>query len=172
MKNLFFIIFMISGYAFSQSNYYLLPNQNQFNLYEKSGPELLKLESLLFQYTELYAFDKNELVVVSNDSTKFHYGKILNKKFKEELIQEFPDKFIINTIELKDQFVYLGGSWGEGELFYVFNLETKQFHSVPIPDEAFQPGKAIDDILFLEDKIIAVDNIIEPKYLIYYSTKD
>lgn len=172
MNYILFIIILISGICLGQSTFYLLPENQSFNLYEKQENELVKLEELKFDYTELYAFDADELVIVSNDSTKFHYGRIKNSKFEEEVVKEFPEKFRINTIELKDGFVYLGGSWSEGELFYVFDLKSKEFYPVPIPDEAYQFGKAIDDILFLDNKIIAVDNIVEPKYLIDYSLKN
>lgn len=172
MKNLFLIIILLfSQFSFSQ-NYYLLPDGNQFSIYQKKDNSLEKLHSLDFNYTELYAWDKDELVIVNNDSTKFHYGKIQNQKFEEILSQNFPEKFKINTIELKDEIVYLGGNWDSGELFYVFDVNSKEFHPVPIPKEVYQPGKAIDDILFLDEKIIVVDNIVEPKYLIEYSTKD
>lgn len=171
MKHLISILILISGICLGQNAYYLLPENQSFNLYEKHENELVKLEELKFNYTELYAFDTDEMVIVNHDSTKFHYGRVQNSKFEEELVKEFPEKFRINTIELKDGFVYLGGRWSEGELFYVFDLRSEEFYPVPIPKEAYQPGKAIDDILFLNDKIIAVDNIVEPKYLIYYAVK-
>lgn len=172
MKHLISILILISGICLGQKTYYLLPENQSFNLYEKYENELVKLEEFKFDYTELYAFDADELVIVNHDSTKFHYGRIKNSKFEEEVVREFPEKFRINTIELKDGFVYLGGNWSEGELFYVFDLKSKEFYPVPIPNEAYRPGKAIDDILFLDDKIIAVDNIVEPKYLIHYAIKD
>lgn len=172
MKHLISILILISGICLGQKTYYLLPENQSFKLCEKYENELVKLEEFKFDYTELYAFDADELVIVNNDSKKFHYGRIQNLKFEEILIQNFPEKFKINTIELKDEFVYLGGNWDSGELFYVFDVNSKEFHPVPIPKEVYQPGKAIDDILFLDEKIIVVDNIVEPKYLIEYSTKD
>jgi hypothetical protein len=173
MRNFHLIIILLfTQFLFGQTNYYLLPTGNDFNLYQKVGNDLEKLETLPFSYNELYAFDKNELVIVNNDSTKFHYGKIYEKKFHEEIKMNFPEKFIINTLELKDGYIFLGGNWDSGELFYVFDIKSKEFHAVPIPDEVYQPGKAIDDILFFEDKIIVVDNMIVPKYLIFYSALD
>lgn len=166
------IVILISGICLGQNKYYVLPENQSFNLYEKQENELVKLEELKFKYTELYAFDADELVIVNDDSTKFHYGRIEHSKFEEKLVKVFPEKFKINTIELKDAFVYLGGSWSDGELFYVFDLMSKEFYPIPIPKEAYQPGKAIDDLLFYENRVIAVDNIVEPKYLIDYSLKD
>src|SRR5690606_29228098 len=166
------IVILISGICLGQNKYYVLPENQSFNLYEKQEDELIKLEELKFKYTELYAFDADELVIVNDDSTKFHYGRIKHSKFEEKLVKEFPEKFKINTIELKDGFVYFGGSWSDGELFYVFDLNSKEFYPIPIPDEAFKIGKAIDDILFFDEKIIAVDNIREPKFLIDYNSEE
>lgn len=173
MRNLTVILFLLLvQIVFGQTNYFLLPQGHDFNLYQRTGEDLEKLEQMKFHYTELYAFDRDELVIVNNDSTKFHYGKIRNNRFQEEIVQDFPTKFMINTIELKDGMIYLGGSWNSGELFYLFDIQNRKFHSVPIPEKVYQPGKAIDDILFYEDKIIAVDNILVPKYLIFYNMEE
>ncbi len=172
MKYIILIGLFISGFCCAQNLYYLLPEGNSFYLYEKQENDLVQLEKLDFDYTELYAFDGEELVIVNNDSTKIHYGKIENNRFVEEVVEEFPKKFKVQTIELKDQFAYLGGIDLSNEFFYVFDIESKEFFSVPIPEEVKVIGKAIDDVLFLDKRMIAVDNIIFPKFLIEYDLKE
>ncbi len=45
----------------------------------------------------------------------------------------------------------------------------KLFSKVNIPEEIYFQGKAIDGFLHYENSIIAIDNMIMPKYLIVYS---
>lgn len=173
MMNYFLsMVILISGICLGQNNYYVLPENQSFNLYEKQENKLIKLEELKFKYTELYAFDADELVIVNDDSTKFHYGTIEHSKFEEKLVKEFPEKFKINTIELKDGFVYLGGIDLSDEFFYVFDVKNDKYFPILIPKEVKVIGKAIDDILFLKDKMIAVDNILFPKFLIEYNLNE
>jgi len=48
-------------------------------------------------------------------------------------------------------------------------LIDKLFSKVNIPEEIYFQGKAIDGFLHYENSIIAIDNMIMPKYLIVYS---
>ena len=68
-------------------------------------------------------------------------------------------------------YVLLGGKWSSGNNWYLLKITDGQYHKISIPIELFYPGKAIDDFIVLENKIIAVDNIVMPKYLIEYERK-
>ena len=74
--------------------------------------------------------------------------------------------------------VYLGGeaSYGlnsVGEIFAIMNLDTEDFEIVTlqIPIDITY-GKAIDDILIIEEKLILVDNIVFPKFLFEFDISD
>lgn len=53
MKPLIIILILISGICLGQNAYYLLPENQSFNLYEKQENELVKLEKLKFDYRTL-----------------------------------------------------------------------------------------------------------------------
>jgi hypothetical protein len=74
--------------------------------------------------------------------------------------------------------VYFGGKsshnqTNEGEIFAILNLENKNFklEKINIPIEVSY-GKAIDDILIVKNKLLLVDDIVYPKYLLEYDITD
>jgi len=78
-----------------------------------------------------------------------------------------------SCINHKDNVVYLGGShtmFNEGgEMFGILDLSGADFQVVEkeLPITTV-PGKSIDDILILENRLVLVDNIVFPKFLFEY----
>ncbi len=85
-------------------------------------------------------------------------------------INNFPYK----AIACKQNTVYLGGEYGEetsrqGEVFKLLDLETRNFElkEIELPIKLSE-GKAIDDLLILDQELLVVDNLVFPKYLLRY----
>lgn len=84
------------------------------------------------------------------------------------------------AIAFKDNTVYLGGEYstqynvsGNSGMFSLMNLDSIHFDSIDIrvPIEQ-KEGKAIDDILILDESLALVDNIVFPKFIIYYDISE
>ena len=82
------------------------------------------------------------------------------------------------SLNSKNKVVYFGGKSSDnrtnaGEIFAILDLGNKDFklENIQIPIDVSY-GKAIDDILIMKNKLILVDDIIYPKYLLEYEITD
>ena len=73
------------------------------------------------------------------------------------------------TMNVKDHVVYVGGYAREGEVCYMLDLKSDAhvLQNILLP-EPMSWGKAVDDILILENKMLLIDNIVYPKYTFEY----
>lgn len=73
-----------------------------------------------------------------------------------------PKSILINQHNL-----FVGGEMGK-ELLVQYHLKSKKWFKLKIPKEVMSYGKAVDDLVLNDSLLIAVDNIIIPKYILYY----
>jgi len=78
-----------------------------------------------------------------------------------------PYQITPKTIFLTKDHIFIGGEAGK-EMLIQYHIQTKKWFSLEIPSEVIKPGKAIDDIVITENHLIAIDNIVTPKYLLFY----
>jgi hypothetical protein len=71
------------------------------------------------------------------------------------------------SILMNQHNVFVGGEMGK-ELLVQYHLKSKKWFKLKIPKEIMLYGKAVDDIVINDSLLIAVDNIIIPKYILYY----
>ena len=129
-----------------------------------------------------------EIIEVSSIPS-YHYSKsiVVNNSFVVRidkaiwiytidgiLIRKLSVDFKLKCINSKENIVYLGGETvfidnKVGEIVAYFNLDKDEIDIVKlkIPIDITY-GKSIDDILILDNRLILVDNIVFPKYLIEY----
>ena len=97
---------------------------------------------------------------------------------KGNLLKKIHSDFKLTSLHSKNKVVYFGGKSSEysnnqGEIFAILDLEKEDFklEKIKIPID-IKYGKSIDDILILNNKLILVDNIIFPKYLLEYDISE
>lgn len=102
----------------------------------------------------------------------------LDKKNSQLLIHNFNGKLehtinvdldVSYTMNTRGSVVYVGGASEKKEKCFLVDISNKKLHiqAIKIP-EVMAYGKAIDDIVFLDNKMYLVDNIVEPKYTFEY----
>ena len=93
----------------------------------------------------------------------------LRRKLKTNLIS-LPKDYSAFTIAIQEDILFVGGK-GENEIlgFYDLNKNTPKWEPLSIPDELLQFGKAIDDLLLIDNHLVAVDNIVLPKWILKYN---
>jgi len=97
---------------------------------------------------------------------------------KGRLLKVINSDFELTSLNSKNKVVYFGGKSSEygnnaGEIFAILDLGNKNFklENIKIPIDV-NYGKAIDDILILNNKLLLVDDIVYPKYLLEYEITD
>jgi hypothetical protein len=97
---------------------------------------------------------------------------------KGRLLKVINSDFELTSLNSKNKVVYFGGKSSEygnnaGEIFTILDLGNKniKLENIKIPIDV-NYGKAIDDILILNNKLLLVDDIVYPKYLLEYEITD
>ena len=105
-------------------------------------------------------------------------GKVvtLDKEKSKMIIHEINGTHIKNipvplssAINVKNDIVYIAGGNKSGEMcaFLDLNDEKEEIKYIDLPIKG-KYGKAVDDVLIVDDKMVLVDNIVFPKYLFEY----
>lgn len=163
-----FIFFFLVNLIFAQTGPFFIPVKDSLFLYEKSNDELNLIEKTPFPITNLYSIYGNEFAIINHDTTELNFGSFTDTGFKITKQEKIPIGFNIQTIEYHKSYLFIGGDWETGTFFYAYHISDENWHKINIPAEIFFPGKAIDDFIVIADSLVAVDNIVMPKYLIYY----
>src|SRR5690606_14964784 len=74
------------------------------------------------------------------------------------------------SILLNEHNLLIGGEMGN-EILVQYNLQSKRWYNLQIPKEVMFPGKAIDDLVVNDSLLIAIDDIVMPKYVLFYKLK-
>jgi hypothetical protein len=117
--------------------------------------------------------DGQRYVAVMNYQNKLTIHDIKNKTI---LLDTLSQKFEVHSMFLHGNYLYLGGRntidfldyFKKIDMLKSYNIVRRQWADVPIPKEVQNENKAVDDMVLLGDTLIAVDDLVFPKYLIYY----
>lgn len=91
-----------------------------------------------------------------------------NRKFITNLIA-LPKDYSALTISIQEDILFVGGK-GKNEILGFYDLNNKpKWNLLSIPDELLHSGKAIDDLLIVNNDLIAIDNIVLPKWILKYN---
>ena len=154
--------------TFAQTESFFIPVKDSLFLYAKSSGKLKFIERTPFPITNLYSIYGNNFAIINHDTTELIFGSFTENGIKITNQEKIPIGFNTQTIEYHKSYLFIGGDWETGPFFYAYNIRDEDWHKINIPTEIFFPGKAIDDFIVVSDSLIAVDNIVMPKYLIYY----
>ncbi len=116
--------------------------------------------------TTIYCTDGIEhLAMLNKENSKVTIHNFISSTQKSFSV---PFEFKPLVLFLKDNYLFIGGSM-ETEMLIQFNFITEEWFALHVPEQVSFKNKAIDDIVFFNDMLVAVDNIVMPKYLLYYN---
>jgi hypothetical protein len=94
-------------------------------------------------------------------------------ELRREAVFQAPRGMRVHALAARGDALYLGGHVRRGgrESLWVRDLRTGAQAPVPLPEETY-PGKAIDALLVDGDRLIAVDDIVFPKWYFVYDIGD
>ena len=131
--------------------------------------EIIKeIKTISINKNSIFSTDQKNIVVILNPSKKsiLLYNIETSKKYRISIPYDIKPKSLL----IDDDNIFIGGEM-ENEILVQYNLKTQKWFSLEIPDEIKFRGKSIDDIVINENYLIAIDNIVVPKYILYYQLK-
>ncbi|MEB0277186.1 hypothetical protein [Mucilaginibacter sp. 10B2] len=156
---------------------FLLPQGEIMTTAIVESDKLKILKKTLFPSGKRYSISKTGVAVCLDKEKKLIlYGQILkNGEFGFYKLINFPEMISPKSICILNHHIILGGEnhshFNENivsnELVVTYNILNEKFTALEMPFK--QSGKCIDDLLIDDDTIIAVDNIVYPKYLLEYN---
>ncbi|WP_299705877.1 hypothetical protein [uncultured Pontibacter sp.] len=147
----------------------LLDSNNSISINSFTDNKITKQASFRINKKAIYATDGLSQIAIVDTSK----NRVVIHNFKNEILVDtiIPFKIESKSLFLTQENLFIGGQFGS-ELLVQFNLDKKEWHSLHIPTEVLYPGKAIDDIVLDGSMLLAIDNLIMPKYILYYQLRN
>jgi len=143
----------------------LQKDKNTISLNSFENNNINELKSFSITEKSIYTTDQKERVAildtVKNNLTIFDI--ISSKQIKLTIPFDIKPK----TVLLNNDNIFVGGEMGK-EILIQYNFQNEKWHQLEVPEEVMFWGKAIDDIVVNDSLLIAIDNIVMPKYILFY----
>jgi hypothetical protein len=143
----------------------LLTDKTTLSVNSFANEKIHELQKFPCSERSLYATDQIENVAVL-DAAK-NSVTISNLKTSGELKLPIPFDIKPKTILLNSDNLFIGGEMGK-EILIQYHIRSAKWYKLEIPNEVSLRGKAIDDLVVKDSLLIAIDNIVMPKYVLFY----
>lgn len=143
----------------------LLKDRRTISINSFENEKINELQNFQISEKSIYTTDQKERVAIL-DTAKNNVS-IFNIKTSKEIKLTIPYEIKSKTILLNNDNLFIGGEMGK-EILIQYHLENEKWHHLEIPKEVVFFGKAVDDLVINDTLLIAVDNLIMPKYILYY----
>ena len=172
MKSPIFIVIFFSYLTvlgqngIKNGNLFLLKeDQKTISINSFENSEIRQLKAFRISEKSIYTTDQKERVAIL-DTAKNNIS-LINTKTESKSELKIPFDLKPKTILLNQGNLFIGGEMGK-EMLVQYNIQSQEWHKLQIPIEVMFPGKAIDDLVVNDSLLIAIDNIIMPKYVLFY----
>lgn len=143
----------------------LLKDRKTLSINSFENDKINELKSFSISEKSIYTTDQKERVAILD--TANNSATIFNLKTSEEIKLTIPYEIKPKTILLNDDNLFIGGEMGK-EILTQYHLQNEKWYQLEIPKEVVFFGKAVDDLVVNDSLLIAIDNIVMPKYVLFY----
>jgi hypothetical protein len=152
----------------------VLPDGEKLALYEVFGGELNRLYELPFSALDKFVTSDKGWIAIF---TKEDLPRVIcwNVKSKESITLPLENRYTPLAITFSSEVLFIGGNTLAGDPFLgFFDLGdlALEWQLVQLPPEAIGPEKAIDALIVDGQRLIVIDNLISPKYLLLYDISE
>jgi hypothetical protein len=162
----FFIFINVFGQnGLNNGNLFLLQTDEKIISINSFDNKINEIKSFPISEKSIYTTDQKERVAILD--TAKNDVSIFEIKSSAQMKLTIPFEIKPKTILLNNDNLFIGGEMGK-ELLIQYHLKSKKWHQLEIPKEVISYGKAVDDLVVNDTLLIAVDNLIMPKYILYY----
>jgi len=143
----------------------LLKDKETISLNTYENGKIREQKTFAIPENSIFATDREERVaILDTDKNLVTLYEIETSK-KNEL--SIPFNMRPKTILINSDNLFVGGGMG-GEILAQYHIQSEEWHRLEIPQEVSLWGKAIDDLVVNDCMLIAIDNVVYPKYILFY----
>ena len=173
MKNLILTtsIFFLTLSVFGQNGqkngnlFLLLKDSRTISINSFENDKINEIKTFAISEKSIYTTDQKERIAIldtaKNDIT------IFNINSSNQIKLSIPFEIKPKTVLLNNDNIFVGGEMGK-EILIQYHLKNEKWYQLEIPSEVVVWGKAIDDLVVNDSLLIAIDNIVMPKYVLFY----
>jgi hypothetical protein len=143
----------------------LLKNSKIISVNYFNEDKIQELKSFEITKKSIYTTDQKTRVAILD--TAKNNVTIFDTETINEIKLTIPYDLKPKTILLNNDNLFIGGEMGK-EMLVQYNINSKKWYQLDIPTQATFPRKAIDDLVVNDSLLIAIDNLIMPKYILFY----
>lgn len=173
MKNLILVtsLFFLTISIFGQNGlkngklFLLQKDDRTISINSFENDKINEIESFKISEKSIYTTDQKERVAILD--TAKNEVSIFEIKSSIQINLSIPFEIKPKTILMNNDNLFIGGEMGK-EILIQYHLKNEKWYQLEIPKEVIFFGKAVDDLVINDTLLIAVDNIIMPKYILYY----
>lgn len=149
-----------------QGDYFLLlSGKKSISLNTFKNNNLNEIKTFDITEKSIYTTDQKSRVAILDTSK----NNVLIYDFQSstEIKLSVPFDLKAKAILLNDNNLFVGGEMGR-EMLVQYHFQSNEWFNLEIPAQIIFPGKAIDDLVVNDSLLLAIDNLIMPKYILYY----
>jgi len=165
---LFYSLTALGQNGVKGSYFLLLNNKSTISLNTFKNSAILEHKTFDITEKSIFTTDKKSRVAILDTAQNsiVLYDFLLSKETNLTIPYELKPK----TILLFDSKLFIGGEMGK-EILIQYQIKKNQWEKLEVPEEVQMWGKAVDDLVVNDSLLIAIDNIVTPKYVLFYNLK-
>jgi len=152
-------------------HYYILPRGKHSGVYANAGNDIIEIAPLSFpREGQITISDSGWIVYIARHGKRLSIARIDSSNTLTALPPIIlPGRYKAFATAIADDILYVGGNCGR-EVLGLFHLRDKhpEWISLNVPDEIKKRGKHIDELIIDDHRLIAVDNVVFPKWILTY----
>ena len=163
----FFIIINVFGQnGLKNGNLFLLlKDKRTISINSFENDKINEIEVFSISEKSIYTSDQKERIAILD--TAKNEVCIIEIRTSNQFKLSIPFDIKPKTILINNDNLFIGGEMGK-ELLIQYHFKDEKWYQLEIPKEVIFFGKAVDDLIISDTLLIAVDNLIMPKYILYY----
>lgn len=152
-----------------KGDYFLLLNsKNLISLNTFENSVIVEHETFNITEKSIFTTDKKSRVAILD--TGKNSVDVYDFKSSKEVNITIPFDLKPKTILLSEDNLFIGGKMGK-EILVQYRIESNKWDKLEVPEEVQMCGKSVDDLVVNDKLLIAIDNLIMPKYILYYNLR-
>ncbi len=165
------IIFSLLMTAFGQNGmkngglFLLRKDKNTISINSFEKDEIKELKTFPVSEKSIFSTDQREKVAILDTSN--NKLTLFDIYSSNQIELDIPFDIKPKSVLLSNKNLFVGGEKSK-EILIQYHLSDNKWHQLEIPKKVVFFGKAVDDLVVNDSFLIAIDDLVMPKYILFY----